>query len=163
MNAKLILVGLASVVFLTQPGTVSGQDWSYGLPYSSGGWGFGWPTGYYAAEAIPYFSLFPPVYYSYRVPRTFGYSPFAYPPGVLTPGSEPPRMAVVGQNASAMPEGGELPAAQQGRPPLRIGNPFVEQSGKPGVTINRRPPARRPKVIYPAALAQRGSQPVRGL
>ena len=159
MNAKLILVGLASVVLLTQPGTVSGQDWSNGSPYSSGGWGFNWPTGYYGGEAIPYFSLYPPVYYSYRVPRTFGYSPFAYPPGVFIPGSEPPR-AAVGQNASTIPEG--APAAQQARPPLRIDNPFVEQSGKPGVTISRSPPARQPKVIYPAALARRGSQPVKG-
>jgi hypothetical protein len=34
---------------------------------------------------LPYFALHPPVYYSYPVPRTYGYSPFAYPPGVMTP------------------------------------------------------------------------------
>jgi hypothetical protein len=34
---------------------------------------------------VPYFAAFPPVYYSYPVPRTYGYSPFAYPPGVMTP------------------------------------------------------------------------------
>jgi hypothetical protein len=33
----------------------------------------------------PYFSLYPPVYYSYPVPRTYGYSPFAYPLGTPTP------------------------------------------------------------------------------
>ena len=31
------------------------------------------------------FAAFPPVYYSAPVPRTYGYSPFAYPPGVMTP------------------------------------------------------------------------------
>jgi hypothetical protein len=34
---------------------------------------------------LPYFALHPPVYYSYPVPRTYGYSPFAYPPHVMTP------------------------------------------------------------------------------
>jgi hypothetical protein len=34
---------------------------------------------------LPYFALHPPVYYSCPVPRTYGYSPFAYPPGVMTP------------------------------------------------------------------------------
>src|SRR5262245_48352075 len=34
---------------------------------------------------LPYFALHPPVYYSYPVPRTYGYTPFAYPPYVMTP------------------------------------------------------------------------------
>lgn len=34
---------------------------------------------------LPYYALHPPVYYSQPVPRTYGYSPFAYPPGVMTP------------------------------------------------------------------------------
>src|ERR1700742_789907 len=34
---------------------------------------------------VPYYALHPPVYYSYPVPRTYGYSPFAYPPSVMTP------------------------------------------------------------------------------
>ncbi len=34
---------------------------------------------------LPYFALHPPVYYSEPVPRTYGYSPFAYPPGIMTP------------------------------------------------------------------------------
>ncbi len=40
----------------------------------------------------PYYALFPPVYYSYPVARPYGYSPFAYPPGTITP--EAPRQAV---------------------------------------------------------------------
>jgi hypothetical protein len=36
-------------------------------------------------ERIPYYSLHPPVYYSLPVPRTYGWSPFAYPPGTMTP------------------------------------------------------------------------------
>lgn len=34
---------------------------------------------------VPYYAAFPPVYYSAPVPRTYGYSPFAYPPGTATP------------------------------------------------------------------------------
>ena len=36
-------------------------------------------------ERIPYYALFPPVYYSYPVARPYGTSPFAYPPGTITP------------------------------------------------------------------------------
>lgn len=42
----------------------------------------------YATDRVPtppYFSLHPPVYYSYPVPRTYGFSPFAYPGTVRTP------------------------------------------------------------------------------
>lgn len=50
-----------------------------------GGWYGAWSTNLYGMDYIPYYSRHPPVYYSYPVPRTYGWSPFAYPPGVLTP------------------------------------------------------------------------------
>lgn len=37
------------------------------------------------ADNVPYYAAFPPVYYSYPVPRTYGYSPFAYLPTEKTP------------------------------------------------------------------------------
>ena len=48
-----------------------------------GGWcgSSPWYTGY-SSEYVPYYAMHPPVYYSYPVPRPYGYSPFAYPPGV---------------------------------------------------------------------------------
>jgi hypothetical protein len=51
-----------------------------------GGWGgfAPWYTGY-SREYIPYYSMHPPVYYSYPVPRAYGWSPWAYPPGTMTP------------------------------------------------------------------------------
>jgi hypothetical protein len=158
MNTRLILVGVALVVVLAYSGTASGQDWPSGSQYSSGGWG--WPATSYAGEALPYFSLFPPVYYRYPVARTYGYSPFAYPSGFVTPDSQLPRGAN-GQNSYAMSGGGE-PAAQQRRPPLRIDNPFVGPPSPPGVTMNQKPLSRQPKVIYPAAMARRGSESARG-
>ena len=39
----------------------------------------------YDQDRIPYFALHPPVYYSTPVPRTYGYSPFAYPGNYRTP------------------------------------------------------------------------------
>lgn len=39
----------------------------------------------YDQDRIPYFALHPPVYYSAPVPRTYGYSPFAYPGNYRTP------------------------------------------------------------------------------
>ncbi|HZZ29031.1 MAG TPA: hypothetical protein VFE46_13615 [Pirellulales bacterium] len=60
-------------------------------PYcGGGGWGgcgVNFPWGLYGSrvEEVPYFSMFPPVYYSQPVPRSYGWSPFAYPPGTMTP------------------------------------------------------------------------------
>jgi hypothetical protein len=60
-----------------------------------GGYGYGYGNGFgnffelpYATGRIPtppYFSIHPPVYYSYPVPRTYGHSPFAYPGTHQTP------------------------------------------------------------------------------
>jgi hypothetical protein len=65
--------------------------------------GYGGPFGYWdigrlysvLADEVPYHAAFPPVYYSYPVPRTYGYSPFAYPPGVMTPEIEAPGPQVI--------------------------------------------------------------------
>jgi hypothetical protein len=56
---------------------------------------------------LPYFALHPPVYYSYPVPRTYGFSPFAYWPSVMTP--DP--LGVI--------------------QPMEIINPYVPSSGQP--------------------------------
>ena len=53
-----------------------------------GGNGYGYGLGYLYNSLdynVPYFAAHPPVYYSYPVPRTYGYSPFAYAPHVMTP------------------------------------------------------------------------------
>ena len=47
--------------------------------------GFASPYSLGQIPVPPYFSLHPPVYYSVPVPRTYGYSPFAYPGSVRTP------------------------------------------------------------------------------
>jgi len=150
MNTRLTIIGLVGMVVVGLSCKVTGQDW-YGSSCAWPGWGYPCPSTY-CTESVPYFALHPPVYYSYRVARTYGYGPFPYPPGVLTPGSEPPRAAVV-QNVYANP--GETPESQQGRQPLRIDNPFVEQPGGPGVAKGQKSAVRKPQVVYPAGMARR--------
>ena len=67
-----------------------------------GAWGFNY--GSYAgvgdlyrvlSHNVPHFAAFPPVYYSVPVPRTYGYSPFAYLPHVQTPEAPAPMPEVI--------------------------------------------------------------------
>lgn len=55
-----------------------------GMPY----WNWGYPSNAINVPTPPYFALHPPVYYSHAVPRTYGYSPFAYPGSFRTPDVE---------------------------------------------------------------------------
>jgi hypothetical protein len=81
----MILLVMIAALFAAAP-TASAQG--YGN-CNGGGWGWGgYDMGYMYGQMaynVPHFAAFPPVYYSYPVPRTYGYSPFAYPPGVMTP------------------------------------------------------------------------------
>jgi hypothetical protein len=99
---------------------------SFGRGFNRGfGGGFGFGGGYDDCDAaelyrelynnLPYFALHPPVYYSEPVPRTYGYSPFAYPPGVMTP---------------------EIACAPQ---PVTINNPYVPSTAPTAVPGNSNP------------------------
>ena len=77
MTKKLLLIAAAVAVFCCGPVPAEAGQGMWG--------GFApWYTGY-TREHIPYYALHPPVYYSYPVPRPYGWSPWAYPPGVMTP------------------------------------------------------------------------------
>jgi len=73
-------------------------------------------------SSLPYYSVFPPVYYSYPVARPYGYSPYAYPPGTPTPSKHVSAPAKV-RNAFAV--GGKQAEVE----PKRIKNRFVASSG----------------------------------
>lgn len=97
----------------------------------------------YDAGPIPYYSLYPPVYYSQPVPRTYGYSPFAYPPGFLTPEVEwaQPKVMLnphVPQQSSA-PQRRSIPSDRTAAAPKMIVNPYVESSlaGPPSANVER--------------------------
>jgi hypothetical protein len=117
------------------------MGYSSGLGGCGPGYGFaGFPLGYggyfyptvdwqywFDYYRIPYFAKHPPVYYSYPVPRTYGYSPYAYPPGTRTPEVVKPEPLTiqnkyVPRKATAEPAENQVTSA-----PLRIRNPYVAQ------------------------------------
>lgn len=58
-----------------------GAGYGFGLganPYFVGNFGY-----IRSGEELPYFAKFPPVYYSDIVPRPYGVSPYAAPPGII--------------------------------------------------------------------------------
>jgi hypothetical protein len=88
-------------------------------------------------EEVPHFAAFPPVYYSEPVPRTYGYSPFAYPPGVMTPEIACPAQPLTINNPYA-PETKPVASPTDSNPdrsaetvpgvqPLVVMNPYVTQ------------------------------------
>lgn len=113
--------------------------------------------GLYSREKLPFYALHPPVYYSLPVPRTYGYSPFAYPPGVRTP-----EVLTIEPEVIQNPMVPTKPAAQQ-RPartasaPLRLTNPYVVRSDRwsesePAAMASSGPV--QPLVIFPAVTSQ---------
>ncbi len=96
------------------------------------------PIGLYGSrvDEVPYFSMFPPVYYSMPVPRTYGWSPFAYPPGTMTPevaadGPEDIINPYVPQNKEAKPAKptSARTAAFHPHTPQMLVNQFVSAEG----------------------------------
>ena len=115
------------------------------------------PPGIYTQTHLPYFALHPPVYYSYPVPRPYGYSPYAYPPGTVTPEIIPRRPLVIQNKFVPKRAVDRAQTDRVTRTPLRIVNPYVVQSdrserGRPNADGPR--PARQPQVIFPTAVAE---------
>jgi len=85
----------------------------------------------YGRERLPYYALHPPVYYSVPVPRTYGYSPFAYPPGVMTPELLPLEPRVLKNHTIPSKPTGQGKPARVAVAPLRLTNPYVVKSPDP--------------------------------
>ena len=91
MKPILRIFALVAVVAAFSMNTKSASAQVAYSPWGHGGYGsqwFGFFERPYASGRIPtppYFAIHPPVYYSYAVPRSYGYSPFAYPGSVRTP------------------------------------------------------------------------------
>lgn len=75
---RALLIAACAALFLSfdAPQAKAGDGYGYG-------YGAGFPL--YGRDHIPYYALHPPVYYSYPVPRPYGFSPFAYPGTTMTP------------------------------------------------------------------------------
>ncbi len=87
VSALLGLCAAAIVLGLTAHSHAMGP-WTWGGPqyaYYAYPWGC---LGRAGDRDIPYFAAHPPVYYSHIVARPYGYSPYAYLPGIVTPGFE---------------------------------------------------------------------------
>jgi hypothetical protein len=108
------------------------------------GYPWGWsPLSYYYGDYVrlysssripvpPYFALHPPVYYSYPVPRPYGYSPYAYPPGTKTPELAPPRPAVILNDYAPRSQPVRQKEGRIASAPVRIANPYAAGPGRPG-------------------------------
>lgn len=120
----LLAASLVALCFALLPNSAQAQG--------VGGYGNAWLyPGYwynvYGMESIPYFSLHPPVYYSRPVPRPYGWSPFAYPPGTFTPEPEVVVQPQVMRNPhveQSSTSDDRVTAVQ----PLRIRNPYVTEA-----------------------------------
>ncbi len=103
------------------------------IGFGPGAYGLGYFNYGYNQPRIPYYALYPPVYYSYPVARPYGFSPFAYPPGVMTPDAPPQSAAVEYRNpyvpSKAKPADKEDRTAAGGRMYI---NPFVVAGQRAG-------------------------------
>jgi hypothetical protein len=122
MFVRTICYSLLIAVVLLITGAGKAQAQFFGTPY-----GFGYGSSIYANERLPFYSLYPPVYYKQAVPRSYGYSPFAYPLGSPTPTPTSvsqllPNPFYTGPTPAPAPNEGELADRPK---PLTIHNPFV--------------------------------------
>lgn len=134
---KTYLLAVTLVASAVATGLDSNAKACDGFGNGYGYWS-GWGAGYLYDSLqynVPYFAAFPPVYYSYPVPRTYGYSPFAYPPGVMTPdvvGQVAPAEIInpyvpSSQDNEAAPAEDQQTSARKTPEPLVINNPFYTQ------------------------------------
>lgn len=83
-------------------------------------------------RGIPHFAAFPPVYYSHIVPRPYGYSPYAYVPGIVTPSFELCQPRYRCEAATGGAQSGSTGAAGG---PISVPNPYFS----PGTEETPRP------------------------
>lgn len=132
--ARLTLFTAAAAlcgVFTTNSAEAYGWANGYGLGIGGLYRSLDFPT----ERRVPYFAAHPPVYYSQPVPRTYGYSPFAYGPNVRTPDVVP---------------------ASSG--PVEIVNPYVPSSNK--ASEGAKKTKRKPKARTVAAPKAEPSGPL---
>ena len=126
-------------------------------PYLGGSWWYP-PANVYVRDQIPpYFALHPPVYYSYPVARTYGYSPYAYPPGTKTPELFKPQPVVIRNQFVPSKPTTKPDRDQIAQAPLRIANPYVSGLESRPVQADLGAAAQRPRphVVLPMAAVGR--------
>ncbi len=116
----LLLAGVGASNASAQNGILFGQSGGYGI----GTYNFGGGMNY---QSPPYYAVFPPVYYSHPVPRTYGYSPFAYPPGTMTPDVAPPTTGAIYMNPF-VPQRKDSQPVEDRTAAKTFYNPYVQQA-----------------------------------
>jgi len=112
----------AAMVGVLALGAERCQAQGFGL---GGAFLYGAGYGLYVYERMPQYSLFPPVYYKHPVPRSYGYSPYAYPPGFTTPPVSAVSRRVIVVN-SYVPQASSSNEPKSRQPePLVVHNPYV--------------------------------------
>lgn len=92
-----------------------------------------WPFYQHSIPTPPYFSLHPPVYYTYPVGRTYGYSPYPYPGNTPTPEVEFPKAETIrNPHVEPLPMPAQPPKEGAKKASGKVAaqiiiNPFVEQ------------------------------------
>jgi len=131
MKSRLVML-ILSLLCLGSTGLVRAAD-CCGTPWQA------WNPYELSERRIPYFAEHPPVYYSYPVPRTYGYSPYAYPGTVMTPTlkvASPEPLEIPNPHVEPKAEEAPGPTAAARRPePLIVVNPYVIQG--PPVAVSR--------------------------
>ncbi len=122
------LVLLAAAAAFSWTGAAQAQDVNH-IYYGFGG-AFGVNNYTPTDRQIPYFAEHPPVYYSVPVARTYGYSPYAYLPTVMTPDAPAPEPITI-ENAyiprSDAPATEDRTTRAPSRPePLVVLNPYFD-------------------------------------
>jgi len=153
-SSRLIVLGLGALAATLLVSAASAADGPFlsHAPCGYYGWYWGDLYSFQAREATPYFAHHPPVYYSLPVPRTYGYTPFPYPPSVMTPEVLAPVPKVIENRYVPRKAQEQPPADRTASGPLRIVNPYVVQ-------VAEQPAAPLPQVVYPAALAEADNSP----
>ncbi len=140
MNRSRTIISALAVCLLLSAAATQASAQGYGCCDQSIGHrtGFGVSGSLYGLGYVPvppYFALHPPVYYSYPVPRTYGYSPHAYPRTVMTPEYRAPQpLEVINPHVKPAEEKEAATSAgfQTASAPLMVINPFVDQSPATG-------------------------------
>ncbi len=136
-KVKLGLLAVVCVALLVP--AASAEPWG-GFPWCGYGayWGpYGWWYPYsYQYDRIPYFALYPPVYYSYPLAQPYGLSPFNY--GSYGYGGGSPAAQLAGPVTVSNPYAPRMAAKETTPQPqvggaLRIDNPYVAQGNVQGV------------------------------
>jgi hypothetical protein len=132
--AACIVVGL--IVLGIGASAAHAQNGGVIAPFGGCGGGGGYGFGFFnyggginnSSDHIPFYALYPPVYYSFPVARPYGYSPFAYPPGTPTPDVAPEPVTYT--NPFVKPDPDARPVAERvaADGSRTYYNPFVQQA-----------------------------------